>query len=523
MTALVRLAGLMLVLTLVASACTGAQPTQEGSAAAPSPAPSLHDDRDASVSPSEDGPGPDHEPGPTGEAAAAALAEGVDVVRIEPGDDAEAIAEAHPPGTTYIIGAGLHRGFVAVAEDGDRFLGEVGAVLNGAVVLDGWEPETRDGRTVWEREGLGLEEEYRGLMDEGHEREGLRHDLYVDGGVMRHVPSVDDVGAGSWFYDFDADRMVLGDDPAGRTVELGMAYEAFYGIGSRDVLIADVEVRHYAAPAQFGAINAELTESWTIERVHVEANHGAGVRIAHGTHVLDSVILGNGQIGIAGGLEDVGERPVRIAGNLIRLNGRLGFTWFWERGGMKLVGTTGGEVVDNEVSSNWGVGVWFDVENTDGVVRGNHIRNNSIMGILFELSDGVLIEHNLIERNGWDAGPLLAAGVSVSNSGHVVVRDNVLRRNGNEYWVVHADRTSMGWPPLGMRFEDNEVLIDGGFVGVSIVSDRTDLYDPDVMHFSGNRYQLDRCEPCFFWDTEITTERWRELGVDLDSSFEVVG
>jgi hypothetical protein len=438
-----------------------------------------------------------------------------DAVRIGVDDEAQAVVDAHPPGTTFVFEAGTHRGATVVVRDGDRYRGEPGAVLTGAAVLDGFE---RDGRW-WSREGLGLPLELHGEMDEGHAREGLRHDLYLDGSFLRHVEDPEVLGPGRWYLDVEGDRIVMADDPAGRVVELSLDEHAFHGAGTRDVTIEDLVVTRYAAPAQAGAIHAAETLDWTVRRVTATANHGAGVRFGQGTHLLDSTLSYNGQIGLAGAGADGPGRPLLVRGNEVTGNGVLGFTWFWEKGGMKLVGTVGAVVEDNVVSRNTGPGIWFDIANTDARVADNHVQGNSIIGVFWELSDGVVIEGNDIRANGWAANDRLASGIHVSNASGVLARDNVLVGNTNEVIVVHAPREVMGAAPDDIRVEGNDITIEGGFVGVSILTDDRDLYDPAVMRFQDNAYTLVDCEPCFFWDDRITTAAWRELGLDPDSTF----
>ena len=53
-------------------------------------------------------------------------------VAIGAGDDAQSVVNGHPPGTTYIVKAGIHlRNFSVQPKSGDKFCGEPGAVLDG--------------------------------------------------------------------------------------------------------------------------------------------------------------------------------------------------------------------------------------------------------------------------------------------------------------------------------------------------------------------------------------------------------
>ena len=53
-------------------------------------------------------------------------------VAIGAGDDAQTVVNRHPPGTTYLVKAGIHlRNFNVRPKSGDMFCGEPGAVLDG--------------------------------------------------------------------------------------------------------------------------------------------------------------------------------------------------------------------------------------------------------------------------------------------------------------------------------------------------------------------------------------------------------
>lgn len=65
----------------------------------------------------------------TGFPNSAAAADGV--IEIAPGESIQAVVDARPAGTTYLIKAGTHRRQQVTPKDGDTFLGEPGAILTG--------------------------------------------------------------------------------------------------------------------------------------------------------------------------------------------------------------------------------------------------------------------------------------------------------------------------------------------------------------------------------------------------------
>ena len=59
-------------------------------------------------------------------------------VRLELGADWAGVMANQPPGTAYIVAAGVHRGVGIIPKDGDTIRGEPGAVLNGCLQLTEW-------------------------------------------------------------------------------------------------------------------------------------------------------------------------------------------------------------------------------------------------------------------------------------------------------------------------------------------------------------------------------------------------
>ena len=61
-----------------------------------------------------------------------------DVVVISPGQDIQPVVDAHLPGTSYLLRPGTHRLQSIQPKDGDSFTGQFGALMSGAVELEGF-------------------------------------------------------------------------------------------------------------------------------------------------------------------------------------------------------------------------------------------------------------------------------------------------------------------------------------------------------------------------------------------------
>lgn len=449
-------------------------------------------------------------------------------VRLEVGDAFEPIVLANPPGTTYIIAEGLHRAQFVTPDDGDRFIGEDGAVVSGAIELDPTDFEEVDGRFV----AAGREEEpYRtdsgdlhGMMEEGFARDAANHDLWVDDVLHQHVETLEDLdGPGEWYFDYEADELWMGTDPTTTTyLELAVVEDFVRNPGTADVEVRNLTLTRFASPAQNGVIHAS-GPGWRISDVVVSESHGVGVVMADGTVLEDSRIIDNGQLGV----EATGATGVVVDDVEIARNGTLGYVWFWERGGLKFKGTTDAQVLGSHVHGNRGPGIWFDIDNRGALIEGNLAEDNDVNGIFYEISFDAVIRDNQVFRNGLvEEYGTLATGIFVSISSDVLIEGNTTAGNNFEIILVHADRTEEIGPGYGVEdvvVRDNDVTItqDGG-VGMYVDTGEDEYYTDRGNVFADNRYVLDGCQQCFRWGDHIDFAAWQAAGNDLEGDTRVV-
>lgn len=198
-------------------------------------------------------------------------------VRIEPGQNVIDVIERNPPGTTYIFAAGVHRLTESIVpKTGDRFIGELGAVLTGARVLNAFE---RSG-TLWVAKGQKQQAPSHGSCRSASPRCGHPEDLFIDGVPLFHAPTLEGLTPGSWHFDYAEDRIYIADDPDGRLVETSLAPAAFVG-DADGVSILNLVIEKFATRAQTGAIHAYgpggAGSNWVIRNNQVRLNHGAGI------------------------------------------------------------------------------------------------------------------------------------------------------------------------------------------------------------------------------------------------------
>jgi hypothetical protein len=374
-------------------------------------------------------------------------------VVVRPGADLRAAAEAYPPGTVFMIAAGIHRRQRIVPKDRQAFVGEAGAILDGSIPIGGWQ---EIGGT-WVSAPLPPP-----LSGHGEATDPLalrREDLFVGGVLFRRVAAREALAPGAWVE--EEGRAVLAETPGDRLVELGQAGPAFSG-SAVGVRIEQLEVRRYATDAQQGAIDGRGSRDWRLSGVVSAWNHGAGLELGDGMRVEGGSFIDNGQLGIGGG-PAAGDGSV-IERVVVARNNFAGFEHGWEAGGIKLLGLTDVALRANRVEGNRGAGIWVDTDNRGVIIEGNCIRENDGIGIQYETSRAGTIHGNAVLRNALSAGYRWpwGAAILIQNSSGVEVTGNLVAvGRGEGIVLLHQRRGSGAFGPhntSGNRVARNTVL-----------------------------------------------------------------
>ena len=295
-----------------------------------------------------------------------------DVVVIAPGENIQAVVDAHLPGTSYLLLTGIHHLQSVEPKDGDSFTGERGALMSGAVELGPF--ERRGG--YWSASAPRASAAPTGQCatdPDGAQSDSCTYleDVFIDSIPLRRITDPAVIGPGTWYFDYDAEMVILADDPRGLMVEISVLRLAFGG-AARNVIISGLVIEKYASPAQSGAIQGAASSAWTIRGNEIRLNHGAGIRTGTAMRIVDNHIHDNGQIGLVG----MGDN-IQIEGNIIAHNNYAGFSTSWEAGGAKLVKTTNLVLRGNCVHDNTGTGLWTDISNIHSLIEGNRARFSS--------------------------------------------------------------------------------------------------------------------------------------------------
>ncbi|MEM9467653.1 MAG: right-handed parallel beta-helix repeat-containing protein [Actinomycetota bacterium] len=260
---------------------------------------------------------------------------------------------------------------------------------------------------------------------------GLLEQVFVDGQPLRQIAALDGLGPGSFFVDRAADRIYLGDDPTGRTIEITSRHRALmFAAGASGSSVEGVTISGFAPRHLDGTAMVVLDGATDIvlrDVVLTRSSATALVAVGADRLLLERVtMVANGARGLSGDrLDDVVIRRSRFeANNTERFDAAdCGGGTYCVLAGAKLTRSSGVEVSFSDFSDNQATGFWCDLECRDLVFVGNHAVANDRHGAYFEVSEGAVIEANILAANG-------EAGVKTSGSRDVRIAHNTFVANG---------------------------------------------------------------------------------------------
>jgi hypothetical protein len=272
-----------------------------------------------------------------------------------------------------------------------------------------------------------------------------RENVFIDGTLIKRVTNRAAVGPGTYYGDYTANKIYLGDDPTGKLVELGRTNWGIKSNAARVTLRGTGWVQRAATPAQQGAIQIEGPD-WTIEAgLGARWNHAIGIRTTYGHRAVIRSFKSydNGQMGYGCHRS----QSVQWLSCRFYRNNTDGFNPYdWEAGAGKTAYSTDTYFWDCWAYDNHGIGFWNDIDNDGTKIMWCRSERNSSCGIRDEIGYNSEIGYNQIHNNGlkhWpgsgspyasgrDAGFYATAGINCNSSGG---------RNGGRVWIHHNNLT----------------------------------------------------------------------------------
>ncbi len=352
-------------------------------------------------------------PGGTSATAAATLP----IVLLQPGENVASIVSASSAGTTFIFLPGVYNNLTITPKSNQTFIGEPGAVLSGSVPVTGWSYAGN----YWSTSNFAGPQ--WGYGDGRNGLAAIPNDLQVDGKAYLRVGSLAEVGPGDFYY--GNGRAYISDNPTGRTTSMLDTATAFQGGTTTGVTIKNLTIDNYASVAQHGAIEAENTSGWTLDNVTAVANHGAGAAAGSAMTINGGNYSGNGQTGI----HAQNTAGLTINGITADGNNYAQYSSGWDAGGIKILTSTNVTVENSTISSNKGIGLWFDTDVANATVANNVINGNQGPGLQYEAAYSATISGNVLANNAqsgyvtgyWGSDLIIVSSSHVDATGNTLV------------------------------------------------------------------------------------------------------
>lgn len=447
--------------------------------------------------------------------------------KVVAGSDLASVVNSTPAGRTVCIGAGRYRLSTALAPRANVTLSGAGAILDGSVSLTSWTKAS----TGWYSAGhLPAAYAKTGTCENDVTRPcQIAEQVFQDDVRLTRVTSLSALAARTFYEDFAANRVYVGSDPFGHALSMSKTRTAISSSAS-GVTVKGLTVEKFASLAQRGAVLAN-GPSWRLQGNTVRNNHAVGIVVStsNGSVVSGNVITANGQLGLAVNASSA----VLVDANTITSNNRDGF-WIsdWESGGLKATKASA-RVTNNTISSNTGVGLWFDVDSKGVTIDGNTVRSNVADGIRVEISYNVVVSNNTVTGNGISFGSVRAggtsiyacAGININTVSTISIYGNTVSGNINGIGLQARNR---GAGPYGVRtlanaeVHDNKITMMSGSVygqgatGLVQSAGSALYFTSRGNRFYSNSYVLDSATARrFAWkDTYFTMAQWKAAGND---------
>ncbi|MGI8605393.1 MAG: right-handed parallel beta-helix repeat-containing protein [Verrucomicrobiales bacterium] len=470
---------------------------------------------------------------------------GAESVTVQPGDDFQALIDANPPGTTFIVSPGIYRGVSIYPKTGSIIEGQPGAILSGAQRVTAWRHEPP--YWVSDQPLPAVEPEFYDAYFCRVPTCAFPQDLYRDGDFVDRVLDLSMLSTTTqWFMDQATRRAYVRFDPSAHEMEisgpkLGAVLAALTEPGyGHNITLRGLIIERYPSPPLNGTVGGG--DGWLIENCEVRYNHAYGIVINSGGTVRGCYAHHNGQVGIGGsGINIVVEH------NEMAFNTRLEFFNAWGSGGAKFAFCHGLRFRDNYSHGNSGPGIWLDIDSSDSIFERNIVEDNDWEGLLLEISCGGEARNNVCRRNGLvSRHHLWGAQICLQNAKEFVVHHNFLEAPfspwpavSNGLIMINQQRDT---GPCGARVLDHNSASDNlvilaypGNNGVSYGTYGWSTFEDFVaseIYWARNRYVVGyplnatfnywtpETLPTIIHSEPMGWERWQELRQDVEGTYE---
>jgi parallel beta-helix repeat protein len=282
--------------------------------------------------------------------------------------------------------------------------------------------------------------------------------VFLDGRYLSQRPNGADPGPGEFALDAGR-RVVLGEDPAGKKVEVATRQRGLqlaYGSGGTVLENVDVtQVANTIGKSGTGAALGNGGNALTVRSSEVSWTHGTAFQCGGGVRceVASSEFHHAGEAGMT----SYNASPLLFENNTVRDNCSqtglpdVAYNDSFVCSGLKITGESpaGRVVAGNVFHHNDHAGVWTDVRANNTKIVRNRIHHNEEQGIHVEISNGIEIHGNVLYENGWvgtQSSASNSAGIYMNTSARILIHDNIMAWNRDGFAFIGNSRGEPTWP-----------------------------------------------------------------------------
>lgn len=306
-------------------------------------------------------------------------------------------------------------------------------IFDGAVPVTGW---VSDGST-WRVDGWTTDFTEGGrpdLVTSKYPLAAYPDMVFYDGKQLRQVASVGEVVTGTFFVDQANDKLYIGSNPTGHSVDASDLARAIFFQDGNGSAVRGIRFQRYATHPNLYATVVGVADSVTFENDEFLDNASIGVSlIGNGGKLVDNTSARNGQMGIHSHRSD----GLLLSGNWVHHNNLENFYWAGAQGGVKVTSGTNMKWTTNLAEDNTGDGLWCDDHCNNVTIVNNVARRNANRGIKYELSANGILAGNLAADNA-------TYGILVNESNDVQVWNNTSVGNQRDIETTEGYRTGTG-------------------------------------------------------------------------------
>jgi parallel beta-helix repeat protein len=298
--------------------------------------------------------------------------------------------------------------------------------------------------------------------------------VFIDGQYLQSAGSTDEVDEGTYYVDYDENRIYIGINPANRQVEITAFRKALHRV---------LKPVHGKEPDKIGPVIRGITfTQYPDTMVHIG---GYGLAIdQHGRDIVgtvfenctfsncfrigvlalsDNLVMRNCKVVNTNteGVYIIASADVLLERNIIEKNNIEQWTGFYPAA-VKIFNQSHRTIVRENLVINHphSTGVWWDVGNRDGVFVNNHVEGVDHHGLFFEISDGCIVAGNVFKDCHQSIFVLNASNVEIYNNTLINSRINFDRNNRGDQLGLFGWHVTTG---PGVEERDGHILVNNLF------------------------------------------------------------